>query len=410
MTVRKFPSQQPLTGEQELATSGSVESSFPYRSSGWRLEQPSPREFMERLAVATLAAQIGVWDLDVPSDSVVWCSRCAKMFGAGLEPGSWKERVLDRIHPEDQNQVQSAMEAALDPSGTGVLHSDYRVVLPDGEIRWIASNGKAFFEHVEGRRKPIRLVGTLLDRTKHELAHLALVQSEKLAVTGRLAVSIAHEIRNPLDSVSNLLHIIGDEPSAEKRIEYVALAKVELMRVHDIASNTLRLYRNPSGVLTVDLAAVIDSVLVLFRGRISPQQVRVQTELPTCVGVKAPEAELRQVLINLIGNALDAMPKGGRLILRARVLTGKAGNKCVRLTIADTGVGMPPGVVSRVFEAFYTTKNGSGTGIGLWLSQEIVKKCGSKMHVKSILGRGTVFSMYLPGLHTDEQLAHQDCE
>jgi signal transduction histidine kinase len=104
------------------------------------------------------------------------------------------------------------------------------------------------------------------------------------------------------------------------------------------------------------------------------------------------------VLVNLIGNALDAMPKGGRLIMRTRELTGKTGEKCVRLTIADTGVSMSSEVRSRVFEAFYTTKKMTGTGIGLWLSQEIIKKCGSKIHVKSTLNRGTVFSLYLPGL------------
>jgi len=196
---------------------------------------------------------------------------------------------------------------------------------------------------------------------------------------------------------SNLLYMIRYEPSAEKRAEYLALAEAELAQLNAIASNTLRFYRNPIGVMTEDVADVIESVLVLFRTRISNQQVRVQTEHSARIAVQAPQGELRQVLVNLIGNALDAMPKGGRLIVRTRELVGKTGEKCVRLTVADTGVGMPPEVLSRVFEAFYTTKKTTGTGIGLWLSQEIVKKCGSKIHVKSTLGQGTVFSLYLPG-------------
>ncbi len=191
--------------------------------------------------------------------------------------------------------------------------------------------------------------------------------------------------------------MIRYEPSAEKRAEYLALAEAELAQLNAIASNTLRFYRNPIGVMTEDVADVIESVLVLFRTRISNQQVRVQTEHSARIAVQAPQGELRQVLVNLIGNALDAMPKGGRLIVRTRELVGKTGEKCVRLTVADTGVGMPPEVLSRVFEAFYTTKKTTGTGIGLWLSQEIVKKCGSKIHVKSTLGQGTVFSLYLPG-------------
>jgi signal transduction histidine kinase len=133
----------------------------------------------------------------------------------------------------------------------------------------------------------------------------------------------------------------------------------------------------------------------VFRGRITRLQVCVQRERDPGVAVLAPQGELRGVLVNLISNALDAMPKGGRLILRARELTGRTGEKCVRLSIADTGFGMAPDVVARVFEAFYTTKGVSGTGIGLWLSQEIIKKCGSRIHVKSSQGRGTVFSIYL---------------
>ncbi len=220
-----------------------------------------------------------------------------------------------------------------------------------------------------------------------------------MAVTGRLAVSIAHEIRNPLEAVANLLYITRHEPLAEKRGEYLTLAEAELARLNEIASNTLRFYRNPVGVMTADIGDVIESVLVLFRSRISSQQVRVQTEHLAGIGVQAPQGELRQVLVNLIGNALDAMPKGGRLTVRAREVVGKAGEKCVRLTVADSGIGMPPEVLSRIFDAFYTTKKTTGTGIGLWLSQEIIKKCGSKIHVKSTQGRGTVFSLYLPGLN-----------
>jgi len=354
----------------------------------------------ERLAVATIAADIGIWDLDVRSDSLLWCYRCAKIFGAPLEPGRWKESVFERIHVEDRKRVKSAMAAALHSSGTGVFDSEYRIVRPDGKTRWIASNGKAFFEHVKGKRTAIRFLGTLLDRTEQKLAHEALLESEKLAVTGRLAVSIAHEIKNPLDAVTNLLYIVRYEPLAEKRAEYLTLAEAELSQLNEIASHTIGFYRNQVAVTTVNVAALIESVLTLYRGRTSLQQVRVQTELAAGTVVQAPQGELRQVLVNLIANALDAMPKGGRLVVRARELTGKNGMTCVRLTVADTGVGMPPEVLSRVFEAFYTTKQTTGTGIGLWLSQEIIMKCGSKIHVKSTPGRGTVFSLYLPGSNT----------
>lgn len=401
ISIKLNGSGQPLSTltekSQDPATHQTSEVSFPFRTAGWQLDQPSARDTEERLAVATLAADIGIWDLDVRSDSFQWCFRCAKIFGIPLAPKRWLAGVLELIHPEDRGRVQLEMEKALDPGGSGLFDSEYRILRPNGEVRWIASNGRAFFQNLSGVPTAIRFLGTLLDRTEQKLAHRALLESEKLAMTGRLAVSIAHEIKNPLDSISNLLYIVRDERSAEKRREYLSLAESELLRLNEISSNTLRFYREPVDSNSFDVADLIESVLVLFRGRIAPQKIRVQTELQPGIAVEAPEGELRQVIVNLVGNAIDAMSKGGRLIIRSRELRQEKGHRCVRLTVADTGTGMPPEVVARVFEAFYTTKKNTGTGIGLWISQEIIKKSGSKIRVKSTLGRGTVFSLYLRG-------------
>jgi signal transduction histidine kinase len=112
--------------------------------------------------------------------------------------------------------------------------------------------------------------------------------------------------------------------------------------------------------------------------------------------VTAPQGELRQVIANLVGNALDAMPQGGRLIIRIRAfLNHRTGKLWVRLTVADTGVGMNAEVQSRIFKAFYTTKGASGNGLGLWLSREILKKCGSIIQVRSAVNLGTVFRLSL---------------
>ena len=293
--------------------------------------------------------------------------------------------------------MHSDIESALRPAGSGILDSEYRIVRPDEETRWIATYGRTFFELVAGQRTAIRFLGTMLDKTEQKLAQEALVQSEKLAVTGRLTVCIAHEIKNPLESLTNLLYVIRAEPSPEKRDEWLTFAGAELARLREIVSNTLHFHQRPVDAITMDVTELIESVLVLFRGRILSQQVRLQTELSSGVAAQAPQGELRQVLANLISNALDAMPTGGRLLVRARELTVNTGEKGVRLTVADTGVGMNQAVQSRAFEAFYTTKKTTGTGIGLWLSQEIIKKYGSKIQLKSVLGRGTVFSLYLSG-------------
>ena len=156
-------------------------------------------------------------------------------------------------------------------------------------------------------------------------------------------------------------------------------------------------YKDPVGLRIIDLSEMLESTLVLFHGRIAIQHIEVQRRLPEGVCVEASEGELRQVVVNLIGNALDAMPKGGLLILRVRRTSFVAGASTgVALTIADSGHGMTPEVKSRIFEAFYTTKADAGNGIGLWLSLEIVRKHRAKMLLKSAPGRGTAFAIVFP--------------
>jgi signal transduction histidine kinase len=357
-------------------------------------ESPA-QEVEERLKLALATADVGTWDLDVFANTLRRCSRCAAIFGSQIDTKNWYQEFLERVHPDDRDIVAACVQSALDPVGRGQYDQEYRIVLRSGELRWIAAKGKVFFEEIDGQLWATRFMGTLLDRTEFRRAQEALLQSERLAITGRLAASIAHEIQNPLESLTNLLYLLRDEKSLEQRAEYLAMAETEIAHLSEISLSTLEFCRDPVGIAPVDIAALVDSIVVVFRGRITGLQVCVQRELDPGVAVLAPQGELRQVLVNLISNALDAMPKGGRLILRARELTGRTGEKCVRLSIADTGFGMAPDVVVRVFEAFYTTKGVSGTGIGLWLSQEIIKKCGSRIHVKSSQGRGTVFSMYL---------------
>ena len=284
------------------------------------------------------------------------------------------------------------------PDGDGFV----RVRLPRDPSGWrsalVSAKGKAFFEERSGRQIATHLIGTILDRTERKKAQEALVEAERLAIVGRLAASIAHEIRNPLATVSDLIYLLRGEQSDEKRSAYLEQAENELARVSEIATSTLRFYRDPIGVTSFDIADLAQSVLVLFQGRIALGGVRVEKDFPKGILVSAPQGELRQVIVNLIGNALDAMPHGGRLILRVREFVDHHANRfCVRLTVADTGSGMTPEVLKRIFEAFYTTKGESGTGLGLWLSLEIVRKCGSSMRVRSAKGRGTVFHLSLTG-------------
>jgi signal transduction histidine kinase len=250
---------------------------------------------------------------------------------------------------------------------------------------------------IRGRLRQYQIRDQLL---QYERAQEALRRSEKLAVTGRLAASIAHEINNPLEAVTNLLYLIRGESSPEKFKHYLDEAERELARVTEITTQTLRFYREPNKPIHTYLASVLESVLVLYQSRLIGANISVEQEVRMkSAAVLSSPGELRQVMANLIGNSIDAMRRGGRLrirISRDRVSCGVDG---VRLTIADSGSGIPPDILPKIFEPFITTKGETGTGLGLWVTEEIVKKNGWKMQVRSS-GRpgrsGTTFSLCMP--------------
>jgi signal transduction histidine kinase len=248
---------------------------------------------------------------------------------------------------------------------------------------------------LRGRQRQYQIRDQMLQYAR---AQEALRRSEKLAVTGRLAASIAHEINNPLEAVTNLLYLIRTDRSSERLDKYLDEAEQELARVTEIAKQTLRFYREPSKLVGTELAAVLHSVLVLYHSRITSANITVESEFLTSrATVLSSPGELRQIIANLIGNAIDAMRHGGRL--RIRISTEKAcrrdGAPGVRLTIADTGSGIPPELLPKIFEPFVTTKGETGTGLGLWVTEEIVKRNGWKISVRSSRA-GTTFSLQMP--------------
>ena len=240
-----------------------------------------------------------------------------------------------------------------------------------------------------------------LEITQQKKTEMALIQSEKLAVMGRLAASIAHEINNPLESLTNLLYLAARSRDPEKVQEYIRTAERELRRVSAISNQTLRFHKQASSPRAITCKELLDSVLSLYQGRIVNSGIRIEERVRALRPVCCFEGEIRQVLSNLVSNAVDAMhPLGGRLLLRTREATNWiTGERGVTFTVADTGTGIPPSAVNRIFEAFFTTKDIGGTGLGLWVSSEIVNRHRGALRVRSTQkqGRsGTVFTMFLP--------------
>jgi len=240
---------------------------------------------------------------------------------------------------------------------------------------------------------------TMLD--ERQRAETALIQSEKLAAVGRLAASISHEINNPLESVTNLLYLIRQEDHLpERAMTYLGLAERELARVSQIAGQTLRFQRQSSSPTSITPEDLLDSVIALYQGRLINAHIDLEFDHATASPVMCYEGDIRQVLNNLVGNAIEAMRTGGRLLIRTRDSNcWRTGRPGVRITIADTGSGMPPEVLTHIYEAFYTTKGLSGTGLGLWISHGIVQKHTGVLSVRSsnrASQSGTVFSLFLP--------------
>jgi PAS domain S-box-containing protein len=275
-----------------------------------------------------------------------------------------------------------------------------------------------------------------LEVTNQKKAEIALIQSEKLAAVGRLASSISHEINNPLEAVTNLLYLIAHTPELPGEIRsYVDLAQSELQRVCQIATQTLRFHRQAARATLVTPEELVTAVLHLYQGRLVNSNITVETRYRTSATLLCFENDIRQVLNNLIANAIDAMrPGGGHLILRARDATGVLSPTAsastatqpvaqpvarpvalattqptalpvtqpvrgICITIADTGHGMPGAVRTRIFEPFFTTKDLNGTGLGLWISNGIITRHRGRITVRSSVNpqtHGTVFSLFLP--------------
>ncbi len=236
---------------------------------------------------------------------------------------------------------------------------------------------------------------------KNHAAEEAIRRAEKLAVAGRLAASISHEINNPLASVTNLLYLIGTSSSLEEAKKHKVIAESELARISEIVTQTLRFYREPSKPTLIRLSEIVDSALLLYQARLSYAEIVIEKDFRESSPIVAMAGELRQVVLNLIGNALDALDRGGRLKIRVSNAreNRNAGRFGVRLTVADSGSGVCPEIRKTLFEPFVSTKGDTGTGLGLWISSEIVKRHGGKIQVRSSAlsqSSWTVFSVFLP--------------
>ena len=254
-----------------------------------------------------------------------------------------------------------------------------------------------------------RLVGVVLvfrDASKDRVAQEILRKTEKLATAARLAATVAHEINNPLEAVGNLVYLAKSADGVpHSAVGYLQLAEQELDRVSHITRQTLGFYRESGTLDSVDLSELVESVLKLFDNKLKSKQIRVQKQLEQCE-VLGRTGELRQLVSNLISNAIDAAGMGGGLWLEVACVGGEHG-PAMQISVEDDGPGLDPRHTGQIFEPFFTTKRDVGTGLGLWVSKQIVERHGGSIQAepRGRQLRGARFTVLLPAREHQESEA-----
>ncbi len=346
------------------------------------------RRSKERLELAADVAKLGEWEVNLLDRSATRSLQHARIFGYADASESWSlGRFLDHVLPELRGETLRHIQNII-LTGHGDFETEIRRV--DGETRWIWVRGQAWPDAGE----PTRLFGTVMDITQSKRTAQALLQSEKLATVGRMASTIAHEINNPLEAIGNAIYLAATDPgTSEQAHKYLELAANELERVNHITRQTLAFHRGSLRPAPVELAACVDDVLNLFGPRLQSRGVMLEKRFRQVPNVIVNRSEVAQILANLLSNALDATPRLGRILLRVAPTVLGDGSLGVRLTVADTGCGIPQSNRQRIFEPFFTTKEVVGTGLGLWVTRQLTEKQGAKIQLRSRANFGTVFSL-----------------
>jgi PAS domain S-box-containing protein len=349
----------------------------------------------ESMQLAQQYVGIGIWEWDLQTGELAWSDEIRRLHGIEVEKFDGRyESWMESIVSEDRQQVHQSITDAL--AKKGEYEVQYRVVLADKSMHWLEARGRTI---VMGEI-PVRMLGVAMDVTSRKATEQTLRQSEKIAATGRLAASIAHEINNPLASVMNALYILRtNSKMPESALVYVRTAEEELARVVHITKQTLGFYREISSPVMSSVPQLFEEVLAAYDGRIEQAQITVHRDFSDVGPLAAFPSELRQVFSNLVLNAIEAITAPGNIYIRVKQAHDGQGRAGIRIAVADDGCGIPAENMPQIFEPFFSTKDSKGTGLGLWVSQGIVQKHQGNLRVRSRTGEslhGTCCAVFLP--------------
>ena len=346
------------------------------------------------------------------ADGVVVCDlegRVEMLNTVAQQLSGWRQdeainHLVDTVFPILDETTREPIEStfSLVKRSNGAVSSTNHVILRrrDGSELHIDNSGAPIYDFNGNLAGVVIVIRDVSDQRRTQAALLA---SEKLAVAGRLAATIAHEIHNPLDAVVNLVYLMKSGVTPEENDQFLDMAAGELARVTQISRAMLGMYREARSPVAVDLTDVLNSVLLLLDRRLADCGVTVSTEFYGEPIVTGFPAELRQVFTNLISNAIDASPAGSTIEITARQQRANKGRTPgppgVNVSLTDHGCGISADALPQIFQPFFTTKGEAGTGLGLWVSQGIIHKHGGTIRVDTStdpIRHGTTITVFIP--------------
>ena len=358
-------------------------------------EQKKAQEARQRLAAIVESSDDAIISKDLNGIVTSWNAAAEKMFGYTEE--EMIGRPITTIIPgelyEDENRILATIA-----HGERIEHFETVRLRKNGkrlEVSLTVFPVRDQAGRIVGAAKIVR------DITETKKAERSMRTAERLASVGRLAATIAHEINNPLEAITNLIYLAKNSDSQISAGKFLSIAEEELDRIFHISKQTLGFYRETKGATAVRLSTIVMPLLSVFAPRTRNKNIQMCPEIKGDTEVLAVPGEIRQVIANLLSNSIDAVQVGGRIRIRVSAASEWNENrtKGVRLTVADNGAGISPDVRARLFEPFVTSDKEVGTGLGLWISQNIVEAHGGSIRVRSSAKPGkswTVFSVFLP--------------
>lgn len=359
------------------------------------LERKKVEEASFRLAAIVESSDDAIVSKDLNGIINSWNNAAERIFGFTAQEIIGRP-ILVLIPPELQSEETRIL--AKIRNGERIEHFQTVRLTKSGEridVSLTISPVKDRQGNIMGAAKIVRNI------TRQKKLEAALHTTERLASVGRLAATVAHEINNPLESVLNFVYLARQQPEiSEQTKSYLTAADQEISRVAHIAQQTLGFYRDNSRPTSLDAATMVREVIAIYESRARAKSVSLEPRVEPHLSVVALQGELKQVLSNLLANAIDACAKGSKIILGCRSSFNHAtGMRGVRVTVADNGCGISPHDQQKIFDPFFTTKKAVGTGLGLWITRDLLEKRGGNIRLKSSIGpaqSGTVFRFFLP--------------